>query len=144
MKKLIILALFAVVLVGFILFTNKKEGVKEIKSESTQATQTVQTVQTAQTQVVADKTIEVQGLNFSYDQKEIKVKKGEKIAVKFVNTEGFHDFVIDELNVRTQRIGEGKSETILIPTDKTGTYAYYCSVGQHRKMGMEGKLTIEE
>lgn len=135
MKKLTLLALSAVLLAGCALIPNKKEEVKEVKTDSAQV---------VQTQIVADRTVEIQGLNFSYDQKEIKVKKGEKVAVKFVNTEGFHDFVIDELNVRTQRIGEGKSETIIIPTDKTGTYAYYCSVGQHRKMGMEGKLTIEE
>ena len=135
MKKIVLIALLLmVVVVGYFVFPQKKAEVKETKVES---------IQTTQTQVVADRTIEVQGLNFSFDPKEIKLKKGEKVAVKFVNTEGFHDFVIDELNVRTQRIAEGASETILIPTDKTGTYAYYCSVGQHRNLGMEGKLIIE-
>ena len=91
----------------------------------------------------ADKTIEISASNFTYDKKEIRVKKGEKVTIKFTNGEGFHDFVIDELEVKTQRIPEGQSETVMIPTDKIGEYAYYCSVGSHRAQGMEGKLIIE-
>lgn len=87
--------------------------------------------------------VDVKGLNFSFDKKEIRVKKGESVAVRFTNTEGFHDFVVEGLNVRTSQIPAGQTETIVIPTDKAGTYAYYCSVGQHRKMGMEGKLIVE-
>lgn len=134
MKKFLLIAISGLLLVGYFLLPQKKEENIERKKDSTETTQA---------QVVADKTVEVKGLNFSYDLKEIKVKKGEKVAIQFTNSEGFHDFVIDELNVRTQKISEGKSETVLIPTDKTGTYAFYCSVGQHRKLGMEGKLIIE-
>lgn len=137
MKKFLLIAVSGLLIAGYFLLPQKKEENIERKKDSTETTETVQT------QVVADKTTEVKGLNFSFDLKEIRVKKGEKVAIQFTNTEGFHDFVIDELNVRTQKIGEGKSETVLIPTDKTGTYAFYCSVGQHRKMGMEGKLIIE-
>lgn len=134
MKKFLLIAISGLLLVGYFLLPQKKEENIERKKDSTETTQA---------QVVADKTVEVKGLNFSYDLKEIKVKKGEKVAIQFTNSEGFHDFVIDELNVRTQKISEGKSETVLIPTDKTGTYTFYCSVGQHRKLGMEGKLIIE-
>lgn len=134
MKKFLLIAVSGLLLAGYFLLPQKKDEVKETKKETTE---------TVQTQVVADRTVEIKGLNFSFDQKEIKVKKGEKVAIQFTNTEGFHDFVIDELNVRTQKISEGKSETILIPTNKTGAFAFYCSVGQHRKLGMEGKLIIE-
>lgn len=87
--------------------------------------------------------IEVGGSNFAFSKKEIRVKKGADVAIKFMNNEGFHDFVVEGLNVRTKTLQEGQSETITIPTDKTGTYAYYCSVGNHRQQGMEGKLIIE-
>lgn len=88
-------------------------------------------------------TVEVKGLNFSFDTKEIRVKKGDKLTVKFTNTEGFHDFIIDELGVTTKPIPQGTSEEVTIPTDKVGTYVYYCGVGNHRAQGMEGKLIIE-
>ena len=87
--------------------------------------------------------IDVAGSNFTFSKKEIRVKKGAAVAVKFTNNEGFHDFVVEGLNVRTKTLQEGQSETITIPTDKTGTYVYYCSVGNHRQQGMEGKLIIE-
>ncbi len=91
----------------------------------------------------ATKTFNVKGLNFSFDTKEIKVNKGDTVVIKFTNTEGFHDWVIDEFNARTKQIGEGKSETITFVADKAGTFEYYCSVGKHRAMGMKGNLIVQ-
>lgn len=81
--------------------------------------------------------------NFSYDVKEIKVKQGEKLTISVTNTEGIHDFIIDELAVNSGMIKVGETVELEIPTDKPGTYEYYCSVGQHRQMGMKGTLIIE-
>ncbi len=87
--------------------------------------------------------VEVSGLNFSFAPNVINAKVGEKLAVKFTNTEGFHDFVIDELNVKSKTIPQGTSDTVMIPTDKAGTYEFFCSVSNHRQKGMVGKLIIE-
>ena len=135
MKKLIIISVAAVVLAGCSLLVPQSQLQPQSQSQTSTSSQAVA--------IEADRTIDISASNFTYDKKEIRVKKGEKIAIKFTNGEGFHDFVIDELNVRTQRIPEGQSETALIPTDKVGTYAYYCSVGSHRAQGMEGQLIIE-
>lgn len=91
----------------------------------------------------AIKTFTVKGSNFAYAPSEIKVKKGDKIKIIFENTGGFHDFVIDELNVKTAQIQAGKSETLEFTADKIGTFEYYCSVGSHRQMGMKGNLIVE-
>lgn len=105
---------------------------------------------TATPSVVADKpsepdqTFTIKGLDFTYDVKEIKVKKGEKIAINFVNTQGFHDLKIDELSVATKQIKAGESEVVTFTPDKVGTFEYYCSVGKHRQNGMWGKITVEE
>lgn len=133
MKKMIVLSLAIVLFAGCSLQAPQPK----VQPQSQTSTQSPAAT------VKADKTVDISASNFTYDKKEIRVKKGESVAVKFVNNEGFHDFVIDELNVRTQRISEGQSETVRIPTDKVGTYAYYCSVGNHRAQGMEGKLIIE-
>lgn len=92
---------------------------------------------------VADKTFEVKGLNYSYDVKEIKVKLNDKVKINFTNTEGMHDFRIDELGVKTNVIKEGVTESAEFVADKMGTFEYYCSVGQHRANGMWGKLIVE-
>jgi plastocyanin len=108
-----------------------------------EGTQTVTTDGQTTTQTSSMQTITVKGNDFKYDVKEIKAKKGEQLKVVFMNTAGFHDFVIDELNVNSGKIAAGKSAELSIPTDKPGTYEFYCSVGNHRAQGMKGTLIIE-
>lgn len=81
--------------------------------------------------------------NFTFGTEEIRVKQGESLKVSVMNKSGVHDFVIDELDVNSGIIAEGDTMEITIPTDKPGTYEYYCSVGQHRQLGMVGTLIIE-
>ncbi len=89
------------------------------------------------------KSFTVTGSNFSFDVKEMKVKKGDTVKVTFKNEEGMHDWRLDEFKAATKQIGEGKEDTITFVADKVGTFEYYCSVGQHRKNGMVGKFIVE-
>lgn len=81
--------------------------------------------------------------NFKYDVKTIKAKKGDTVKIIFKNTEGFHDFKIDEFDVATNQIGAEEEDEVEFEATKSGTFEYYCSVGNHRKMGMVGKLVVE-
>lgn len=85
----------------------------------------------------------IEGSSFKFSLPEIKVKQGDKVKVTFVNKGGTHDWVLEGYNVRTQVLSAGASETVEFTADKAGTFAYYCSVGEHRKLGMEGKLIVE-
>jgi plastocyanin len=87
--------------------------------------------------------IKVEGGSFYFKPNEIKVKKGDKVTVTFTNAGGLHDFVIDELNVKTKRLNAGQTEVVEFTPDKTGTFEFYCSVGNHRQMGMKGNLIVE-
>jgi plastocyanin len=71
------------------------------------------------------------------------VKKGAKAKIVFKNIEGFHDFVIDELNVRTTQLKAGAEEVVEFTPTEVGQFEFYCSVGKHREMGMKGTLTVE-
>ncbi|OGG03657.1 hypothetical protein A2W14_04040 [Candidatus Gottesmanbacteria bacterium RBG_16_37_8] len=96
------------------------------------------------TQEDADvKTFNLDAINFSYNIKEIRVKKGTRVKINLVRKQGFHDLVIDEFNARTKQLGEGSEDSVEFVADKTGTFEYYCSVGQHRQQGMVGKLIVE-
>ncbi|PIR92655.1 hypothetical protein COU01_00545 [Candidatus Falkowbacteria bacterium CG10_big_fil_rev_8_21_14_0_10_44_15] len=88
-------------------------------------------------------TVNVSGKKFAFTPSEIRVKRGQKVKIIFTNTEGFHDFVIDGFNARTPQINAGESATIEFIADKAGTFSYYCSVANHRQLGMEGKLIVE-
>jgi len=54
-----------------------------------------------------------------------------------------HDFVVDEFGAKTDTLQTGQSDTITFVADKTGTFEYYCSVGNHRAMGMKGNLIVK-
>jgi plastocyanin len=89
------------------------------------------------------KTFTVEGKNFSFSPATINVNKGDTVKIIFKNTGGFHDFVIDELNAKTKVISDGQSETIEFVASKSGSFEYYCSVCEHRKMGMKGTLVVK-
>ena len=89
------------------------------------------------------KVFALSGKNFSFDKTEIKVKKGDKVTINFTSADGFHDVVIDEFSAKTERVRTGGTSSMTFVADKTGTFEYYCSVGQHRMNGMVGKLIVE-
>lgn len=89
------------------------------------------------------KEITVSGSNFKFDVSTITVNEGDKVRVIFKVAQGFHDFVIDEFDVKTKQMAAGQSETVEFTANKAGTYDFYCSVGQHRQNGMEGKLIVQ-
>ncbi|MBX9765576.1 cupredoxin domain-containing protein [Patescibacteria group bacterium] len=85
----------------------------------------------------------VDGTNFKFSPELLSVKKGDTVRIKFVNSQGFHDFVIDEFKVATPQIKEGEAVVEFV-ADKVGSFEYYCSVGSHRAMGMKGTLSVTE
>ena len=89
------------------------------------------------------KTIKIEAGNFYFKPDVITIKKGEKVKLVLDNKGGFHDLLIDELGVNSGRIGEGKTIEVIFTPDKAGTFEFYCSVGNHRQMGMKGKITVE-
>lgn len=89
-------------------------------------------------------TIDMDGFNYEYDVKQIKVKKGDIVTINLKSTEGFHDWVVDEFGAATERINEGETTSVTFTADKVGTFQYYCSVGTHRQQGMVGYIIVEE
>lgn len=90
-----------------------------------------------------DVTVDVEGSPFAFDVKEIRVREGDTVQINFTNTQGSHDWVLDEFGVRTAVLAAGASESVTFVADKKGTFEYYCSVGNHRAQGMVGKLIVE-
>ncbi len=99
------------------------------------------TAETSSTQEVKEFT--VSGSNYAFNPSSIKVKKGDKVKITFNNTQGFHDWVIDEYGVATKQTNAPTTEVLEFTADKVGSFEYYCSVGSHRAMGMKGTLVVE-
>lgn len=81
--------------------------------------------------------------NFRFSESEIRVKRGDEVKIRLSNTEGMHNWVIDEFNAKTETITAGQSAEVTFVADKTGTFEYYCGIGNHRQMGMKGNLVVE-
>ncbi|HYE59806.1 MAG TPA: plastocyanin/azurin family copper-binding protein [Candidatus Kapabacteria bacterium] len=129
--------------------TDEHEGTEGMDhastSTGTQVGQKTDTTVTVPAPVVSSgvKTFTVSGDNFSFNLKEMRVKKGDRVKVVFVNAKGTHDWVIDEFNARTPILQAGATAEVEFVADKTGQFEYYCSVGSHRQMGMKGLLIVE-
>ncbi len=91
----------------------------------------------------SEKAFTVEGGDYFFKPNVLKVKKGDSVKITFNNSNGMHDFVIDELGVRSKTIRDGESTIVTFTADKVGSFEFYCSVGQHRKLGMKGTLTVE-
>lgn len=88
--------------------------------------------------------VSIEGGMYYFRPDVIRAKKGEKIKVTLTSAGGNHNFVIDEFDAKTQRVGTGESTSVEFTPDKTGTFEFYCSVANHRQMGMKGVLVVEE
>lgn len=100
-------------------------------------------METAEENEDGTQSLTVEGGMFYFKPNKIVVKKNQPVVITFNNTEGMHDFVIDELDVKSEIIGADKTTTIeFIPTE-TGEFEFYCSVMDHRARGMVGTLIVE-
>ena len=90
-----------------------------------------------------DVLVNMTGKSFEFSVKEIKVKVGQTVRVNFTSENGLHDWKVDEFEAATDRVNTGETTTVTFTADKVGEFEYYCSVGNHRAMGMVGKLIVE-
>ena len=89
------------------------------------------------------KVFDLTGENFSFSESEIRVKKGDTVRINFESVDGFHDWTIDEFAANTDRVNTGGTASVEFVADKTGTFEYYFSVGNHRAQGIIGNLVVE-
>lgn len=85
------------------------------------------------------KEITLKAKNFEFDQKEIHVKKGDKVKLNFENVEGMHGVSLPEFKVALNKPG-----SVEFVADHTGSFDYICSVmcgAGHATM--KGKLIVE-
>lgn len=91
------------------------------------------------------KTFNIDAFAFGFEPNTITASPGDKVTINLSNSGGMHDFVIDELNVESDIIESGETDTVsfTIPQDAAGkSYEFYCSISDHRKQGMVGTLVI--
>lgn len=116
-----------------------QEGEQIPKTESSPVTKNISGDQTAE----ENQTISVEGGGFYFKPNEIRAKIGQKVTIVFNSVGGNHDFVIDELDVKTPLTATGKSSSVEFTPETAGSFEFYCSVSNHRAQGMKGTLIVE-
>lgn len=137
-----IIVLTAAVIGGVVVNSKLKSQKSKVE---TQNLQLQEPVVSPTPEAVSGKVVEVtvEGSNYKFSPTTIEAKKGDTVKLTFKSAGGIHDLTLDEFGVQTSQLGEGEEEEVEFVADKTGTFEYYCSVGNHRKMGMVGKLVVE-
>ena len=139
MNKNILIWIVVIVCVAFTVYfiASNKSKVPETPANENVAINT----ETPSAPAVKEFTVEAK--NFAFVPSIINVKKGDRVKITFKNTQGFHDFKIDEYSVAAAQTKSPAEEVLEFTADKVGTFEYYCSVGSHRAMGMKGTLKVE-
>lgn len=154
MNKKFIYAIIALVILSLVLivFSGKKNSNTDNSSQTIEKN-VVQSPLVASTtppntkQDIVTKDVKeffVTGNNYTFVPPQIVVKKGDTVKINFKDGGGFHDLKIDEFGVATKKLKNGESDTVTFIADKAGSFEYYCSIGNHRAMGMKGVLIVKE
>lgn len=141
------IGVLALLAAGYFLFFNKEKPQGTASSITSSATSSP--VQSEPTSVEGDESqvreITIEAEEYSFSTEGISVKKGEKVRLTLVNNGRMsHDFVVDDTDIAASLAGPGKSVSVEFTIEEAGSYTFYCSVGNHRAMGMEGTLEVTE
>ncbi len=86
----------------------------------------------------------IQAKEFSLTPSTISVNQGDSVTITFKNSGTIsHNLTIPDLNMATNTIAPGQTDTLSFTASQTGTFVFYCSVDGHRDMGMQGTLEIK-
>jgi plastocyanin len=95
---------------------------------------------------VSGATVNVSETEFKIDPANPKIAKTGTVTFKVANEGKFpHALEVEGNGLEEQRtdgIRPGAGATVTVDLSKDGTYEWYCPVGNHRQMGMEGKITV--
>lgn len=147
MNKTLIAVVGVAVVLGGWWFAQKNVAVPvtgdEVSTETVATTSPSVPAQGEQAEVPS-LVIAISGNEFKYEPATISAKVGQTVTVTYTNTGKYpHDFVIDELDIKSQVIKAGETEMFSFIPSKEGTFAFYCSLPNHREKGMSGVLTVK-
>jgi len=149
MKKKILILGGIVIVVAVLFFASHDRDRKEMKEMKSETPAVLTNEQAAELKAgeTAHKpgilSFHVTGGSYYYSPNVIHVKKDDTVRIIFTNAGGKHNFLLDEFNVKMAPISTGESRTMEFKADKTGSFEYYCGIGNHRKMGQKGTLIVE-
>jgi plastocyanin len=90
-------------------------------------------------------TLAVKATEFKFTPANPTVKAGT-VAIKLSNDgQTTHQLEVEGPSgeVESAVLQPGQSDTLRVKLNKAGSYEWYCPIGNHRQMGMEGEITVQ-
>ena len=85
--------------------------------------------------------VRVTGDRFQLVPKSLKMTAGEDVTIRLSSGDIAHDYYVKGIgHVVHAKAGESARGGLRI--DEPGTYKFWCTVANHRKAGMAGKITV--
>ena len=100
--------------------------------------------ETSESEASGTQTIEVSSVDFSFELAEDTLAPGTYEITLTNEGDATHDLVVErdgEDVGASDQIGPGESSTFEVTLEE-GEYVFYCSVGNHRSMGMEVPVQV--
>ena len=148
-KGLLIVVVLVVVLGlgGYLVLSGQKKTQENSSPEVTEGQEGfAATSEDLQKSGVSESAIEVsvEGNEYSFSPESLSLNKGERVRLTFKNTGKLpHNLTIEGLGISSKTISGGASDTIEFTATEAGIFNFYCSVGNHRGLGMEGSLEVK-
>lgn len=117
--------------------TKKKEGDIDKTKPISAVTQEITRTQ--------GETVEVHVLagEYYFSPSRLIINKGDTLKITLRNVGKMpHNLVFEELNMATKTVQKGQSDTIEFTATESGQSKFYCSIANHRALGMEGDLEV--
>jgi plastocyanin len=119
--------------------TTTSESTAEETTESSSAAG-----ETTESEPAGTQTIEVSSVDFSFELAEDTLAPGTYEITLTNEGDSTHDLVVErdgEDVAASEQIGPGETSTFEVTLEE-GEYVFYCSVGNHRSMGMEVPVEV--
>ncbi|MDA1292788.1 MAG: cupredoxin domain-containing protein [bacterium] len=89
------------------------------------------------------RTVMLHSSNWKFEPSVIRLKKGENVSLHLMGIEGDHGIAIPGLGIK-ETMAKGGMSLVKVPTDKAGTFEFFCNVqcGSGHS-DMQGTIIIE-
>lgn len=99
--------------------------------------------QTPPTETAQAEELAVTAKQWAFEPAEIRVKKGDRVRLVITSVDVDHGFALPAFGVNVT-LAPGRTETVEFTADRTGSFAFFCTVycgAGHQDMN--GKLIVE-
>jgi len=141
-----VLAVAAALLVGCGSDEPESDSAATTASETSaeETTESSSTGETSESEPAGTQALEVSSVDFSFELAEDTLAPGTYEITLTNEGDSTHDLVVErdgEDVAASEQIGPGESSTFEVTLEE-GDYVFYCSVGNHRSMGMEVPVEV--